>query len=90
MRRPGLFTDLLKSFKRDFDDYVNESQDRVRGARDSHFGSIRDTFNIVRSDNIALESENDPDFRRRVEAALVATNEDIHGIYTTIETSLRA
>ncbi|KAK5636992.1 hypothetical protein RRF57_012704 [Xylaria bambusicola] len=68
-RRPGLFIDLLRSFKRDFDEYVNDAQDKIQEVASSHFDAIRDTFDIVRNENAALECEMDPEFRRRVEGA---------------------
>ncbi|KAI0509571.1 hypothetical protein F5B22DRAFT_657953 [Xylaria bambusicola] len=80
VRRHGLFTDLLKSFKRDFDEYVNDSQVQIQEIASSHFDAIRDAFNIVRNDNAALECEMDPEFRRRVEAQLRTTREEMRVI----------
>ncbi|KAJ3573527.1 hypothetical protein NPX13_g4668 [Xylaria arbuscula] len=84
VRRHGLFIDLLKSAKREFDNYTNGMQGRIGEIGSSHFESIRETFNIIRSDNIALESERDPQFRRQLEATLVTTREEMQEIYSTI------
>ncbi|KAI0803895.1 hypothetical protein GGR55DRAFT_699812 [Xylaria sp. FL0064] len=84
VRRSGLFTDLLRSFKRDFNEYVGNTQERMQEVARSHFDAIRDTFDIVRSDNVALECERDPEFRRRVEERLRATKEEMRQICDAI------
>ncbi|KAI1423392.1 hypothetical protein F5Y12DRAFT_757515 [Xylaria sp. FL1777] len=84
VRRHGLFSDLLKSFKRDFNEYVDNTEERIQGVVSSHFDAIQGTFDIVRSDNVALESEMDPGFRRRVQAQLAATKEEMKEVCDTI------
>ncbi|KAI1275476.1 hypothetical protein F5Y07DRAFT_389933 [Xylaria sp. FL0933] len=84
VRRSGLFTDLLRSFKRDFDGYVANTQERMQEVVRSHFDAMRDTFDIVRSDNAALECENDPAFRSRVEERLRATKDEMRQICDAI------
>ncbi|KAI0448932.1 hypothetical protein F5B21DRAFT_520908 [Xylaria acuta] len=71
--RNDLFADLLKSFKSGFNGHVDNAQERIREIVGSHFGAIKDTLQIVRSDNVALESEMDPEFRGRVESRLETT-----------------
>ncbi|TGJ78173.1 hypothetical protein E0Z10_g10588 [Xylaria hypoxylon] len=84
VRRNGLFIDLLKSFRGDFNGHVDNTQDRIRELVSSNFNAIRGTFDIVRNDNVALECEMDPGFRRRVEEGLAATNESMRGVYDAI------
>ncbi len=84
MRRDNLFADILKSFKRGFNEYVENTQDRIRDAVSSHFDAIKGTFDIVRNDNVALECEKDPEFRSRVERRLAATKEEMEKVYDTI------
>ncbi|RWA11880.1 hypothetical protein EKO27_g3224 [Xylaria grammica] len=85
VRRNGLFLDLLKSFKTDFNEHVNNTQDGIREAVRSSFSAIQGTFDIIRSDNVALESEKDPEFRGRVERVLATTKENMKGVYDVIE-----
>ncbi|GAW21284.1 hypothetical protein ANO14919_108030 [Xylariales sp. No.14919] len=85
VRRNGLFLDLLKSFKTDFNEHVNNTQDSIREAVRSSFSAIQGTFDIIRNDNVALESERDPEFRGRVEKVLAATKENMKGVYDVIE-----
>ncbi|KAI1348075.1 hypothetical protein F5Y01DRAFT_228690 [Xylaria sp. FL0043] len=84
VRRSGLFTDLLRSFKRDFNGYVANAQERMQEVVRSHFDAMRDTFDIIRSDNAALECENDPAFRSRVEERLRATKDEMRQICDAI------
>ncbi|KAI3335499.1 hypothetical protein F4824DRAFT_158970 [Ustulina deusta] len=84
VRRDNLFADILKSFKRGFNEYVENTQDRIRDAVSSHFDAIKGTFDIVRNDNVALECEKDPEFRSRVERRLAATKEEMEKVYDTI------
>ncbi|KAI0867597.1 hypothetical protein GGS24DRAFT_485128 [Hypoxylon argillaceum] len=84
VQRNGLFTDLLKSFKKEFNEHVDNAQDNIQQATNSHLEAIKNTFNIVRSDNAALESEKDPEFHARVEARLDAANEEMRRVYNLL------
>lgn len=61
---------------------ANSFQVDLRTMIESHCDVIRGTLDIIRSENIALESEKNPEFRAHVEAAVgVAKSEmgRIHG-----------
>jgi hypothetical protein len=73
-------------FKRDFNEIADDTQDSIDEVIESSFDSIRDTLNIVRSENIALESEKDPGFRNRVEARVKATKDEMERLYAVIAT----
>ncbi|KAI9172534.1 Nuclear GTPase SLIP-GC [Paramyrothecium foliicola] len=62
-----LFKDLLKKFKRVFDLHADDFQQSISQVAQSQLAGIRLTLNLVRDDNVVLESERDPDFRIRVE-----------------------
>ncbi|RYC53741.1 hypothetical protein CHU98_g12467 [Xylaria longipes] len=84
VRRSGLFADLLKSFKSGFNGHIDNAQERIRETVGSQFDAIKDTLQIVRSDNAALESEMDPEFRGRVQARLETTKEEMERVYSTL------
>jgi len=46
----------------------------------SHLSVIEGTLDIIRSENVALESERDPEFRRRVETELRSARDEIRRI----------
>ncbi|KAI0431968.1 hypothetical protein F5Y09DRAFT_303069 [Xylaria sp. FL1042] len=82
--RNGLFADLLRSFKRGFNECMDNTQERMQQVVGSHLDAIRGTFDIIRSDNVSLECEKDPEFRRRVEERLMATKEEMTRICDSI------
>ncbi|KAI3320818.1 hypothetical protein HD806DRAFT_505075 [Xylariaceae sp. AK1471] len=84
--RDGLFADLLKDFKKEFNEHAENTQDSIGDFIDSQFESIRNTFTIVRNDNVALECEKDPEFRSRVQARVEAMKDEMESIYTVIRT----
>ncbi|KAI0975511.1 hypothetical protein F4678DRAFT_417505 [Xylaria arbuscula] len=84
VRRAGLFNDILKSFKTDFNGYVEDTDDCIQDVVSSHFDAIKDTFDIIRNDNAALECEKDPEFRGRVERRVAATREEMKEVYDVI------
>ncbi|KAI0440325.1 hypothetical protein F4803DRAFT_527987 [Xylaria telfairii] len=84
VKRNCLFPDLLESFKNGFNDYVDGAQERIREIVGSHFDAIKGTLQIVRGDNVTLESEMDPEFRGRVESRLEATRGEMERVYSTL------
>ncbi|KAI0467376.1 hypothetical protein F4859DRAFT_494186 [Xylaria cf. heliscus] len=86
VNRHDLFADLLKSFKSGFNSHVDKAQERIRETVGSNFNAIKDTLEIVRSDNVALESEMDPEFRGRVECRIEVTKKEMGRVYSTLAT----
>jgi hypothetical protein len=62
-----LFVSLQRSFRNRFIVLAKRLQSAVQTAVAKHLAVITNTLDMVRSENIALESERDPAFRRRVE-----------------------
>ncbi|KAI0003171.1 hypothetical protein F4779DRAFT_602144 [Xylariaceae sp. FL0662B] len=77
VRRESLFADLLQEFRKSFGELAAEFQESVQDAARTHLDNIRATLDIVRSDNVALESETDPGFRARVEAEVMAAKDEM-------------
>jgi hypothetical protein len=83
--RNGLFTDLLRAFKAEFNKHTDDTQTGIGNLIDSQFEEIRGTLDIIRNDNAVLESERDPEFRRRVQEALETTRNEIQQICASID-----
>ncbi|KAK3381146.1 hypothetical protein B0H63DRAFT_474992 [Podospora didyma] len=62
-----LFKDLMNEFRRRFITLARTLQDDMRAAVATHLDVVTGTLDMIRSDNVALESEQDPEFRVRVE-----------------------
>ncbi|KAJ4218572.1 hypothetical protein NW759_008465 [Fusarium solani] len=77
-----LFTNLMRDFRDSFRVKAEESQSAIRDAAMRYLDVVQETFDLVRSENVARESEQDPDFRLRVED-VVRTGKD------TIQRALR-
>lgn len=65
--KKDLFTQLMEDFRNDVGTNAGVYQREILNARNKYFKSIREIFDLVRSENVAKESEQDPEFRRRVE-----------------------
>lgn len=80
----GLFEGLMAQFKQRFRTLADDFETDVQGVIDSHLTVVVNTLNLVRDDNVAVESESDPDFRRRVESRLGVVRDEIHQVISRI------
>ncbi|KAJ3532728.1 hypothetical protein NM208_g8311 [Fusarium decemcellulare] len=62
-----IFSNLMRSFRDMFRTKADESQQRIHEATTAYLDVVQETFDLVRSENVARESEQDPDFRLRVD-----------------------
>jgi len=60
----------MRQWRKKFNELVDEVQDDIAAAVATHLGVIGESLDMIRSENIALESEGNPEFRRRVEGAV--------------------
>jgi hypothetical protein len=72
----------MRDFRDSFRVKAEESQSAIRDAAMRYLDVVQETFDLVRSENVARESKQDPDFRLRVED-VVRTGKD------TIQRALR-
>jgi len=63
---------------------VDSFQDDIQTAIAEHLAVIKNTLDIVRNDNIALESEREPEFRARVERIIGVVRGEIKRIQEVI------
>ncbi|KAI1261517.1 hypothetical protein F5Y18DRAFT_440419 [Xylariaceae sp. FL1019] len=75
--RNDLFVILLRSFRRRLHTHADQLQESITEAIDEHLEDIHEMFDIVRSENVALESERDPEFRTRVDQAVQAARDEL-------------
>ncbi|KAI1339281.1 hypothetical protein F5Y15DRAFT_423997 [Xylariaceae sp. FL0016] len=80
-----LFRDLSSKLKTSFHALSDVFQDRISNIVSEHTDAIRGTLDIVRSENIAEESERDPEFRARVEEAVRAAKEEMRTLCASLD-----
>jgi hypothetical protein len=83
---PRLFDDLMADFRQRFKMLANELQADIQAIIGMHISVIVNTLNIVRDENVALESEGDQEFRQRVESGMGAIKNEIQQILSRIAT----
>lgn len=65
----------MRRLKSSFRELVNTLQTDVEASITESLQVVRGTLDMIRSENVALESEKDPGFRTRVDAELKAVIE---------------
>jgi len=84
LRDETLFVSLLRSFKSRFIVLAEKLQSDVQTAVAKHLAVITNTLDMVRSENVALESERDPEFRSRVEREMRAIRLEVRGLKSVV------
>ena len=84
LRDERVFESQQIMFKNRFDTIAESLQSGIQGAIATHLSVITNTLNIVRDENVALESERDPEFRGRVERKTREVLHDIHRLHDVI------
>jgi hypothetical protein len=64
--REALFKDLMRKLKREFENLAANLGTDIGAAVEDYLGDVKGTLDIVRSENVALEGERNPEFRARV------------------------
>ena len=60
-----------------FNALADEVQVGIQETVELHLGAVSDTLDMIRSENVALESERNPEFRQRVDRATRTALADI-------------
>ncbi|KAF4415669.1 hypothetical protein FACUT_13229 [Fusarium acutatum] len=79
-----LFTKLMRSLKDSFRANSEATQVKIQEATVEYLRVIEERFDLVRSENVARESEQDPDFRLRVEQVARAGRETMQRVHQVI------
>jgi hypothetical protein len=81
-----MFESHQTSFKNKFRTLAESLQSDVEAAAMTHLFFITNTLDIIRNENVALESERDAEFRRSVERGLKAVKDEIHRLQDVMST----
>lgn len=74
----------MRDFKDKFYALSNEFQVDLQNGVKTHLDVIRGTLDILRSENVAQESEQNPEFRSNVEARIDSARDEIKGIQAIV------
>ncbi|OAA60385.1 Dynamin, GTPase domain protein [Niveomyces insectorum RCEF 264] len=77
VQSPRLFQELMIIFWQRFRQHADELGESLQTAAATHLRAVHDTFDMVRSENVVRESQQDPEFRQRVADEVIAAQEDI-------------
>ncbi|KAK5663817.1 hypothetical protein OQA88_20 [Cercophora sp. LCS_1] len=69
------FRTLMRRFKTEFGDLATQLQTEIQGKLKERLDVIAGILDIIRSDNVAEESERDPEFRERVNGEIQRVKE---------------
>lgn len=73
----------MRKLRRNFEELAAELEAQALDLAEEHLNKIDSTLDMVRSDNVALESERDPEFRGRVGNEMDALQEAMDRILAT-------
>ncbi|KAG5797244.1 hypothetical protein H9Q69_003713 [Fusarium xylarioides] len=79
-----LFNKLMRSFKDSFRANSEATQVKIQEATVDYVRVIEERFDLVQSENVARESEQDPDFRLRVDQIARAGRETMQRVHQVI------
>ncbi|KAK3903178.1 hypothetical protein C8A05DRAFT_43557 [Staphylotrichum tortipilum] len=84
LRDEQLFANMMRKLKRTFEELAAKLDTDALALVEEHLGSIDGTLDMVRSENVALESERDPEFRTRVGNEVDGLNEAMDPILAAV------
>jgi hypothetical protein len=77
-----MFRGHMRTFSRRFDAIVTAFETGAREMVRTHLGGLRESLDMLRSENIAMESERDEAFRQRVQRAERSARQEMERIQT--------
>jgi|SRR3569833_349813 len=87
LRDEGLFKSHHGQFKGEFVRMCQDLESRMQDTVAAHMLVLEQTLDMLRNENVALESERDPEFRRRVADEIERVKETLVGIQQVVEGS---
>ncbi|RYO81753.1 hypothetical protein DL764_009715 [Monosporascus ibericus] len=82
---PSLFNDHRRDCKERFRDIARGLQDKVNEVVNQQIGLVEADLQMLRDENVMLESERDPEFRRRVGAEVERVKGEVDRIWRVVE-----
>jgi hypothetical protein len=84
LRGEAIFTEMEIQLKERFRAIVDEFRAQQAERTRAHFLAIKQDFDMLRNDNVILESESDPGFRASVEGELRRVKTELEKVVATI------
>ena len=84
LARDDLFEDLMRESNRRFDTLVDNLQSDMQGTIETQLGVVQTTLDLIRSDIVASESEQNPEFRGRVGIQVGIAHDEIRRIQQVV------
>lgn len=81
----SLFENLMRAFRARLGQLAESTQGSIQTAATAYLDAVKDTFDIVRSDNVVLEGEREPIFRNRVGDEVRVAREVVERLQRTAE-----
>lgn len=78
------FTDLMRKLKRNFKELATKLDTDVLALVKEQLDAIDGTLDMIRNENVALESERDPAFRACVENVIESLNEAMDRVLAAV------
>lgn len=75
----------MKGFRRQLKALADDLQTDLVAAVETHLDVVRGTLDIIRSENVASESERDPAFRGRVQMEVGAAKDNMQRILEVVD-----
>lgn len=86
LKKESLFEDLMEKFRERFIHLANNLQSSIEAAIETHLDIVQRTLDIIKSENVVSESQQDPDFRGHVGAKIKTAREKIRQIQAAVDT----
>lgn len=83
--RNSFLEDILQQTRNRFQQLTRECESNVRQALADQFHDLKETLDIIRTDNAAADGEQDPEFRDRVQVTVQRSKERLEIVRQLIE-----
>ncbi|KAF4998211.1 hypothetical protein FGRMN_3260 [Fusarium graminum] len=84
MQDETIFTRLMRNVKASFQVKSEATQTKIQEATADFLRVVEDSFDLVRSENVARESEQDPEFRLRVDEVVNTGRQTMERVHAVI------
>ena len=76
----GLFSDIMTRLRSEFRVLADTLQASIDNAVESYRQQVKSTLDLVRDENTAIESQQDPAFHNRVDEAVQSAREEMQSV----------
>ena len=86
----NLFEKLRREFRKKFSTLARNHDNKIQEAIDFNIVFVRNDIDTLRNENVALESERTPEFRRRVENEVARIRREMVSIHRIVSDARQA